>query len=337
MGYPLESTEQFDGQPRGVAGEINCFDQIDNDGNGQLDCDDANCYATVDCGGGLPESACQNNRDDDHDMLVDCADPDCAASAACTVECVFDDLGSALGRGVFSGDISGEQAFLGSSCGGELGPEKVFRWTAPTDGIYVFNTFDSSFDTVLTLRTDDCVGPEIQCNDNAFGSIRMDTPLPAQSAIRRNMAADEVMTIILDSKTAHGGDAVLDITAVADTCPDSDLQQATGMAVAVGSNESADTRYLGGCAGTARDVIYRWTAPEAGEYTIDTFGSDYDTVLLVMDGNCGEVEIACNDDAQQLQSSVTVGDVEAGAIYTIVVAGFRGRSGNHVLNINRRQ
>jgi hypothetical protein len=336
MGHPLESSLNLDGRPRGVSGEFNCVDQIDNDGNGQLDCDDANCYATADCGGGLPESACQNNRDDDHDMLVDCADPDCAALPACSVDCVFDDLGSAVGRAVFSGDTSEESAVLGSSCGGETGPEKVFRWTAPNDGLYLFNTFDSNFDTVLTLRDGDCVAPEIQCNDNAFGSIRLDTPLPAQSAMRRAMVGGEVVTIILDSGTADGGEAVLDIIEVAEMCPDTDLGQVLGMSVAEGNSGAAPTRYLGSCAGTARDVLYRWTAPEAGEYTFDTFGSDYDTVLLLMEGACGEREVACNDDAQQLQSSVTISDVEAGAVYTLVVAGFRGRNGHHILNISRQ-
>ena len=45
----------------GVPGEFNCEDDIDNDGNGHMDCDDSQCEsiqpAVVDC-----ESACQNRE-----------------------------------------------------------------------------------------------------------------------------------------------------------------------------------------------------------------------------------------------------------------------------------
>jgi len=333
MGHHLDSSLNFDGRPRGLPGEYICDDSIDEDGDGQLDCDDADCYANPICGGGLPESDCQNGRDDDHDALVDCADPDCVESAACNVECVSAELAGAVGRGVFEGDISGERGVLGSSCGGGSGPEKVFRWVAPADDVYLFNTFDSNFDTVLTVRDGDCLGPEIECNDNAFGSVRLDTPLPAQSAVRRPMMAGQEVTLVIDSGPMGGGQAVLDIIPMAANCPDGDLGSTVGAGVAQGSNEGAVTRYLGGCAGTARDAVYQWAAPEPGDYVIDTYGSDYDTVLLVMEGACGEEEVACNDDARGLQSSVTLRGVEAGAVYTIVVSGFRGRSGDFQLNI----
>ena len=81
-----------------------------------------------------------------------------------------------------------------------------------------------------------------------------------------------------------------------------------------------------GCAGTARDAVYLWT-PGDGDYVFDTFGSEFDTVLYVMEGACGEIEVACNDDVQQLLSAVTLNDVTAGTTYTIGVAGFRGRNG----------
>jgi len=318
---------------RGLAGEFNCDDAIDNDGDGDLDCDDGDCFATAVCGGARPESACQNGRDDDHDMLADCADPDCAETPACNVECVSQDLGGAVGRAVFSADIGDERNALASSCGGGEGPEVALRWQAPADDVYLFDTFDSDFDTVLTLRDGDCVGSEIECNDHAFGSVRGDTPLPAQSAVRLSLAAGRALTVVLDSGPGGGGNAVLDITPMGSSCPDEDLGDAVGDDVARGQNTDRPTRYLGTCAGTARDAVYLWTAPEAGEYTFDTFGSDFDTVLFILEGPCGERSLICNDDARDLQSSVTL-QADEGAVYTVVVSGFRGRNGDYRLNIS---
>lgn len=57
-----------------------CWDGIDNDGDGLVDCDDGDC---VDECGAEREYDCFNGRDDDHDGLVDCDDPDCAYEMEC--------------------------------------------------------------------------------------------------------------------------------------------------------------------------------------------------------------------------------------------------------------
>ena len=107
-----------------------------------------------------------------------------------------------------------------------------------------------------------------------------------------------------------------------------------GDSVATGSTTGTTDDISGSCGSSGGvDTSYSWTPPISGAYCLDTFGSDYDTVLLVMEGACGEREIACNDDARGLQSSVTLRGLEAGAVYTLVVSGFRGRSGNFRLNI----
>ena len=333
LGYDLDPSLEFDGQPRGLSGEFNCGDRIDNDGDGDLDCADADCHPRPLCGGGQPESACQDGRDNDHDMLMDCADPDCADNVACDVECVVEDLGQAVGRAVFARNISQERRALASSCGGQAGPEVALRWRAPADDVYLFDTFDSDFDTVLTVRAGECVGPELGCNDQAFGSVRRDTPLPAQSAVRLSLSAGQELTVVFDSVEPAGGNAVLDITPIGSSCPDQDLGSAVGVDVARGNNAGRPTRYLGSCAGTARDAVFVWTAPQAGEYVFDTFGSAFDTVLFVIEGRCGEDIVACNDDARDLQSSVTL-RADEGTVYTIVVSGFRGRNGDYRLNIS---
>ncbi len=84
----------------------------------------------------------------------------------------------------------------------------------------------------------------------------------------------------------------------------------------------------------APDATFLWTAPSTGLFTIDTNGSDFDTVLVVRDASCAGAELACNDDAEDFppQSLVTIA-LTAGQQVVVVVTGFAGASGNYVLHI----
>jgi hypothetical protein len=55
-----------------------------------------------------------------------------------------------------------------------------------------------------------------------------------------------------------------------------------------------------------RTVWYKFTAPTYGFVTIDTIGSNYDTVLAIHTGGCASpVEVACNDDQEGFSSRTT--------------------------------
>ncbi|MBC7932911.1 MAG: hypothetical protein H7Z38_20300 [Rubrivivax sp.] len=115
------------------------------------------------------------------------------------------------------------------------------------------------------------------------------------------------------------------------------LQGASG-AVA-GSNltatkEATDPSLIAGNAG-GRSVWFFWTAPGAGATTIDTVGSNYDTLLGVYTGSQGALSlVGASDD-------IVLGDVvesrvqftaAAGVTYRILVDGFDGDAGNFQLN-----
>jgi len=69
-------------------------------------------------------------------------------------------------------------------------------------------------------------------------------------------------------------------------------------------------------------VWYRFVAPSAGTLTVDTFGSNYDTVLAVFTGERGALTgQACNDDFSGVQSQVMLGVAE-GQTYFIEVASY---------------
>lgn len=80
--------------------ETNCSDGIDNNTNGDIDCDDADCDGLVcdangstcdtllcACPGGTTESLCGDGSDNDCDGDIDCADSNCNGSPACAEDC----------------------------------------------------------------------------------------------------------------------------------------------------------------------------------------------------------------------------------------------------------
>lgn len=90
----------------------------------------------------------------------------------------------------------------------------------------------------------------------------------------------------------------------------------------------------------AASVWYHWTAPATGSVTIDTIGSNYDTMLGVYTGTAVNAltAIGKNDDIDtqggNVSSSVTF-SATAGTLYKIAVDGWGGDVGNIVLNWNQ--
>ena len=82
-------------------------------------------------------------------------------------------------------------------------------------------------------------------------------------------------------------------------------------------------------------VWYQYTATRDQTVTLDTLGSDYDTLLSVWQGTRHPLtEVDCNDDnGNQIQSHLSL-SLEKGTIYYINISGFRGATGNLILNAN---
>jgi len=59
-----------------------CDNSQDDDGDGFVDCDDADCHADAHCGGQTEN--CTNGIDDDQDGATDCDDVDCSNDTACS-------------------------------------------------------------------------------------------------------------------------------------------------------------------------------------------------------------------------------------------------------------
>jgi hypothetical protein len=236
--------------------------------------------------------------------------------------CPDADLDSEIG--VVVGSTVGAGNTMVGSCGGGSAPDASFSWTAPATAAYLFDTAGSEFDTVLYLRDGGCDGPEIACNDDASATENRGRVIVA-------LTAGQTVVATVDGKGSASGDFELAISEL--PCPDEDLGSAFPHEGS-GSTVGAQDKLEGSCqVSSSPDVAFEWTAPAAGTYTIDTFGSMYDTVLFVLDGTCSGPELGCDDDTFDLQSQVVV-SLAAGQTVVIVVDGYGGETGDFVLRIN---
>lgn len=63
--------------------ETSCTNNQDDDVDGTIDCDDADCASDPVCLAPDNETACEDGIDEDLDSLTDCDDPDCDAELTC--------------------------------------------------------------------------------------------------------------------------------------------------------------------------------------------------------------------------------------------------------------
>jgi hypothetical protein len=123
---------------------------------------------------------------------------------------------------------------------------------------------------------------------------------------------------------------------VAESGGTTDLGDATGASMSTGrvdgSAPAVDHQCTSGV--ESNSVTLRWTAPSSGTFTFSTLGSDFDTVLSVID-SAGCTELVCSDDVQvgtESTSEVEL-DVTGGEGYLIAISGYGSETGSYVLNI----
>ncbi len=236
-----------------------------------------------------------------------------------------------------------------SRCGGN-GAGVWYEYTPTQDQALELNTFGSDYDTVLSVFTG--VAPsltELACNDNR-GDI-------LQSQVSLKLTAGMTYYVNLSSQTNRGGNLVFNVNKITSPTNDDMAQplvisevpyhhsQNTQGASVSAPEESISCTYLPGAG-----VWYQYTPTEDGLLVLDTFGSQYDTVLTVWDETqelvCQEyVEDVSGEDVNgedvngedvnvvEPQSAVT-SQVEANMAYHFNVSGVNGDSGNLVLNVN---
>ena len=246
-------------------------------------------------------------------------------------------------------------------CGWSFNNNSVFyRFTAPNTGVVNINTNGSDYDTVLSVFGG-CVlffngirfePSELACDDDGGTGLQSQiTNLP--------VTAGQTITIKVAKYGTASGGGLLDFnfgfTPVAppnDSCstPTEIVDPGTGaftytpalldtdFATTVTCEPDEDC----GATTNSNSVYYRFAPAHPGTISIDTFGSDYDTVLSIFhgcaisfNGTCIQpYEVGCNDDSSAgLQSSLNNIPVTTGQTYLIKVADY-GSEGGGLLDLN---
>lgn len=198
-----------------------------------------------------------------------------------------------------------------------------WSWKAPLSGNVTISTSASnSFDTLLAVYTGGRLD-ELQLiasndDDDRTGVWTSALTLYAQEGETYKIAVDGwnggFGEIGLTVAMAESDDLEDARNVVSDTFEDvSFTNQAT--------KESGEPNHGGSASG--QSLWWRWKATRSGHAEIATFGSDFDTVLAVYDGqSIGALNVLVeNDDSGGALSSRVAFDVEVGEVYYIAVDG----------------
>lgn len=119
------------------------------------------------------------------------------------------------------------------------------------------------------------------------------------------------------------------------TCIQSDLGSRLGV-VSSGTTTGRVSSHSPSCSsGTAGDIGFTWTAPSSGTFTFATEGSDFDTVLEVLDGgSCSGFSLECDDDGGSSATSVATVSLTSGQRVVVIVDGYSSNEGSYTLTIS---
>ncbi len=222
-----------------------------------------------------------------------------------------------------------------------INQDVFWQWTAPAAGDYKFDTLTASFDTAISLHSG--VGMAATCstyNDDTAGGTQ------SQAVLLGLSAGDMVLVQVGGFGVAFGTG---DLTIGPYVAPPIPTNDDCSTPIAIGTvgffpfdATGATTSGFDGaaaCAGTSNtineDLFWQWTAPSAGDYEFDTFGSSYDTMMSVHAGvGCAAVCVDHNDDSGSLQSRVTATGVSMGDTFLIQVGAYGTVGSMGSLNIN---
>ncbi|MDQ4005883.1 MAG: pre-peptidase C-terminal domain-containing protein, partial [Actinomycetota bacterium] len=204
-----------------------------------------------------------------------------------------------------------------------------YRWTAPVNGPVHMDTWGSDFDTLLAVYTGSSVGGLTEVASNDQDPNGGDT-----SRLTFTGASGTLYRIAVDGWQGNRGTFVLNIrqpppnddfgSAITLTGPNVTRSSDTNRGAA---KQTGEPNHAGNAGGAS--VWYRWTAPSGGRVTIDTAGSNFDTLLAVYRGSSvGSLthvvsnDEASNDPTSTNHTSKVAFTPTAGTTYRIAVDGF---------------
>jgi len=331
--------------------EATCNDGVDNDCDGDFDCNDADCAFDPACVCVPSPEICDNGLDEDCDGLIDCADPDCDLDPACqtaandlcedAIEVVCPEGGGSVTVSGSTLDATFDAApFCGTS---NTAPGVWYKVTH--DGVLTASTCNqASFDTKISVYDGGCGGLNCVTGlDDTAGCAGFTTEV--------SWGADGTEDLIL----VHGfgsatGNFDLTVTcgeaAENDDCDDAIGPLAVG-SVTPGSTSDATLDEPPsidcGTAVTAPGVWYTvtgtgntMTASACNDGNPATGSANYDTKISVYCADCELKEcIGGVDDSAGCSGFSTrfSWPTQAGATYNVFMHGFSSQTGDFNLAI----
>jgi subtilisin family serine protease len=233
---------------------------------------------------------------------------------------------TATGSNVGASKESGEPNHAGNSGGRSV----WWRWVAPSSGTVTISTAGSSFDTILGIYTGGAA--------NALAGVVSDDDGGTNntSLVTFSAQSGQPYQIAVDGYGGASGSIALSISFQSSQAPSNDnfvnaVSVTTGF-VYFGSNvngtkEANEPRHNENDGG--KSVWWRWTAPANGTVTLDTIGSNFDTLLAVYTGNTVSTltEVASDDDSGGSRTSRVNFQAVSGTTYRIAVDGWADTSG----------
>ncbi|MEL6893753.1 MAG: right-handed parallel beta-helix repeat-containing protein, partial [Actinomycetota bacterium] len=255
-------------------------------------------------------------------------------------------VGTTTGDNVGATVEPGERTFL-SGLFAESAASVWWEWTSPFDGLARFDTIGSDFRTHLAVGQGAAVDAltvlGAHNGEVEFGSIVAVPVTTGETYLVSVSGMGDIGTGVGDE-----GDIVLNIREAVPAGNDDFADRVAFVGPTVtGSNVGATLEVeqtpgagQGGMDGDAQtgSVWWAWTPTVSERIEFDTIGSNFDTILAVWTGDELEslVEVTSNDDCNCSPSNHRVSavafDAVAGTTYHVAVYGYRGSSGEIVLN-----
>lgn len=245
-------------------------------------------------------------------------------------------LGASVNR--FEGHTVGATREVGEQSHSTTSPGYATSWwrfRATSTGNVTISTLGSDFDTVLAVyRGTTHSSPRVATNNDAATNVRF-------SEVVLPVIAGQTYSIAVGGSTSvEQGQVFLTLRV-----PPANNNFVSARTVVVPASYSIG--FAGNNTGADREpnepthrsvldtttVWFRFIAPSTGNFTIDTNGSNFDTVLAVYRGtSLGSLtRLALDDDSGIGVSSLVTFPVVAGQRYEVVVAGYRGETGSYRL------
>jgi Metallo-peptidase family M12/FG-GAP-like repeat/Carboxypeptidase regulatory-like domain len=245
--------------------------------------------------------------------------------------------------GAAAGDNSGASKEIAEpNHANDIGGASVwYQWKAPASGLFTFDTFGSNFDTLLGVYTGNVVSAlsVVASSANAGSS--------AQSRVTFDAKLNTTYFIAVDGKSngveqgtglprSQAGFILLNWNNLPPPVNDNfaNAQAINGVfgnvtgRNTVASKEGGEPNHAGSPGGAS--VWYQWTAPSSGNFSFNTFGSDFNTLLAVYTGNSLTTltAVSGNDDVGGVAQSHVTFNATGGTVYYIAVDGSVGVPGN---------